>query len=255
MLFFFIMSVYWWLLAFHSAAPVFTFRSSFMMPLMAINWYIVEATPRSTCSHRPFSRRRWKALKPIIVLLEGRLPPWTLWHTFKESGLNVFRPDSVALALGLPSPHPTHTHTHTHTYAALFLRREGKHVWVALFPGTFPCLSKRELMGLTGDFKGQHKKHEFHRQDISCLSQENFLKDTSSKTKKTTQEFTVSLYATKICLLHNVCPSKQHCWDCVSDLMFANAATIIRLYAEPSHRSGRASKNVSRLSGTCQTEG
>ena len=61
---------------------------------LAINWYIVELTPCSTCSHRPFSLCRWKALKPIIVLLEGRLPPWTLWHTFKESGPNVFRPDS-----------------------------------------------------------------------------------------------------------------------------------------------------------------
>lgn len=39
-------------------------------------------------------------------------------------------------------------------------------------------------MDLTGDFKGQHKKHEFHHQDISCLSQENFMKDTSSQTKK-----------------------------------------------------------------------
>lgn len=79
-----------------------------MTPLMAINWYIVDPTPCSTCSHRPFSLRRWKALKPIIVFLEGRLLPWTLWHTFKESGRNVFRPDSVALALGLPSPHLTH---------------------------------------------------------------------------------------------------------------------------------------------------
>lgn len=93
-------------LAFHSNLHL---GSSFMMPLMAINWYIVDPTPHSTCSHRPFSLRRWKALKPIIVFLEGRLPPWTLWHTFKESGRNVFRPDSVALALGLPSP-PSHTH-------------------------------------------------------------------------------------------------------------------------------------------------
>lgn len=62
---------------------------------------------------QPFSLRRWKALKPIIVLLEGRLPPWTLWHTFKESGRNVFRPNSVALALVSPSPHPTHTHIHS----------------------------------------------------------------------------------------------------------------------------------------------
>lgn len=149
-----------------------------MLPMMVINWYIVEPTPRSTCSRRPFSLRRWKALKPIIVLLEGRLPPWTLWHTFKESGLNVFRPDSQWL--WHYSYHPPFLHTHT----VLFLRREGKHVWVALFPGTFPCLSKRELMDLTVDFKGQHKKHEFYRQDISCLSQENFMKDTSSKTRK-----------------------------------------------------------------------
>lgn len=114
-----------------------------MMPLMAINWYIVDPTPCSTCSHRPFPLRRWKALKPIIVFLEGRLPPWTLWHTFKESGRNVFRPDSVALALGLPSPHLTHMQL-------FFLERVNmceSHCSLELFS----CLSNRELMGLTDD--------------------------------------------------------------------------------------------------------
>lgn len=99
-------------LAFHSAVAVFT---SVMKPLMAINWYTVVSTPRSTCSHRPFSLCRWKALKPIIVLLDGRLPPWTLWHTFKESGLNVFSPDSQWLWHQGYHP-PCYTCTHTQLF-------------------------------------------------------------------------------------------------------------------------------------------
>lgn len=63
---------------------------TFGEPLMAVNWNITDPAPRSTCSHRPLSICRWKELKPIIVFLEGRLHPWTLWHTFKESGHNVF---------------------------------------------------------------------------------------------------------------------------------------------------------------------
>lgn len=55
--------------------------------LLTLDWNIA---PRSTCSRRPLSICRWKELKPIIVFLEGRLHPWTLWHTFKESGHNVF---------------------------------------------------------------------------------------------------------------------------------------------------------------------
>lgn len=60
---------------------------TFSEPAMTVDWNIA---PRSTCSRRPLSIYRWKELKPIIVFLEGRLHPWTLWHTFKESGHNVF---------------------------------------------------------------------------------------------------------------------------------------------------------------------
>lgn len=116
---------------------------------------------------------RWKALKPIIVLLEGRLPPWTLWHTFKENGLNVFKPDSQWLWHSPPPVLPAHI--------ALFLSREVnmselQHSWELL------VLKKRNGWARQRDFKGERRTRDFCCQDISCLSHENFGRDTSMET-------------------------------------------------------------------------
>lgn len=83
-----------------------------------------------------------------------------------------------------------------------------------------PCLSRRELMGLTGDFKGQHKKYKFHCQDISCLSQENFVDFIKERNQR--GKFTTSFHATQttsyIMFVHH-----NNIVNCVSDLMFAKA--------------------------------
>lgn len=185
-----------------------------MMPLMAINWYIVDPTPCSTCSHRPFPLRRWKALKPIIVFLEGRLPPWTLWHTFKESGRNVFRPDSVALALGLPSPHLTHMQL-------FFLERVNmceSHCSLELFS----CLSNRELMGLTDDVMRATLKKKKKGTSSTARTFPVYLKRTSSKTKTPCRKFTTSFYAAQI-TPYIMFVRQNNVVECVSDVLFAKA--------------------------------
>lgn len=63
---------------------------------------------------------------------------------------------------------------------------------VAAFPGTFPCLSDRELMGPDrgggGTSKSSIKRHNFffffYSRDVSCLSRENFAKDSSSNKRQ-----------------------------------------------------------------------
>lgn len=74
-------------------------------------------------------------------------------------------------------------------------------------------------MGLTGDFKGQHKKYKFHCQDISCLSQENFvdfIKDRNQRGKFTS--FHATQTTSYIMFVHH-----NNIVNCVSDLMFAKA--------------------------------
>lgn len=205
-------------LAFGSHELALHLTASFMMPLMVINWYIVEPTPHSTCSHSPFSLCRWKALKPIIVFLEGRLPPWTLWHTFKESGLNVFRPDSQWLWHYRYHPPSLHTHTHTQLF---FLKERVNMCESHCSLELFLVYQKGNWWAWQGTSKGDIKKFS--------LPQENFVKDTWSKSRRTQQLHTKTFYVTQICLLHNACLSEQHCWTCVSYLKFARTATIIRL--------------------------
>lgn len=75
-------------------------------------------------------------------------------------------------------------------------------------------------MGLTGDFKGQQKKHKFHCQDISCLSWENFvdfIKDQNQRRK-----FITSFHATQI-TSYIMFVHHNNIVKCVSDLVFAKA--------------------------------
>lgn len=127
-----------------------------MMSLMTINWNTVDATPHSTCSHGPFSLHRWKALKPIIVFLEGRLLAWTLWHTFKASDHNIFRPESVALALKDTIPQ-SHTHTHTHISSRSFSEEQVNICELHCSLELFFLYQRGNWWVWQGTSKGQHK--------------------------------------------------------------------------------------------------
>lgn len=90
--------------------------------------------------------------------------------------------------------------------------------------------------------KNPPKNHEFHCQDISCLSQENF--KNFIKDQNTMQELHNKFLRYPDYLLHNVCPSKQLCWMCQGCDVW-QSSTIIRIDVETNHRSVRASENGS----------
>lgn len=89
-------------------------------------------------------------------------------------------------AFGTTIP-PSGMHTRLAPFFFFFSLSEerGKHVWDSTFPTTFPCLSKRAIdRPDKGTSKGQHERQESYGQDISCLSQEKFMKDASSRSQK-----------------------------------------------------------------------
>lgn len=117
-------------------------RRGFMMPLTAINWYIVEPLHTARAVTGLFPSADGKHWSPLLCSWRGVFHHELFGTLLKRVALMY---SGLIQWLWHQSYHPPIL-----THTALFLRREGKHVWVALFPGTFPCLSKRGIDGPDG---------------------------------------------------------------------------------------------------------
>lgn len=107
-------------------------------------------------------------------------------------------------------------------------------MWVARFPRTLFLFIKQGIDGSDrrrheGNVKKKKRRHEFHCQDVSCLSQENF--KNFIKDQNTMQEIHNKFLRCTDYPLHNVCPSKQRspmCQWCA----VCQSLTIIRIDVE-----------------------